>query len=1488
MRNTLASISLTVVLLVFSGFCAAQATVVVSGIQDDNTNSRPTDEEGDIYNDRGQYYGPEGDKSYETLSAAVDDLMDFGNGGTVVIASAAPAEGHGLVTKPITLVGSTETSSVAGALTVQGSHLVVNNIYFVTAGGLGTSSAVRVEGGSIIEMTNVHFQGRGLAVYGEGLSEITIQNCEFVNTYPNGLTGMGSEMTVDIRNTEFRDIKNPCKCVVVIPGSGVANTTIRDCTFSSSRLGIDDRHVSGDSIYENLIFKDMDWIGINVEWEPWRPLSDDVFTSVNNCVFENVAFQGLHFHGTKNVAVENVTARRCGSINARSEDGAGIGGHDGNRNITLENCDSSENFGSGFCFETGDRTLVLSTNIALNNGRNGMRFIQCEDVTVQLGNWISGNQENGIYLYQTQNWNIYNNLIGLNRQGTAVLANRKNGILLWDVGSGRIGSDTDLLRGNIISGNIESGIDIRNSVNGQITIATNKIGTDGEGGTPIPNQTGITLNVTTIQSGSVVIGGDNPSFSLHRFGDLGAGNLISGNKTAGIAIEHLASEMSYVIYRIWGNYIGTDVTGMHPLPNEAQGILVNGGDTGYFPSGSLFIGDADYDAKGNLISGNGDCGISMLGRVKNVAISKNLIGLAVNGTSEVKNQSHGINLSDGPQETEIKENVIWYNNGYGILLDKPNTIKNRITKNSIHRNEKDGIRLTNWANNRINSPTLNRIFLPGRSLSTLSGQTNGATGPVQIFVDPPTTESGYWGQGRTFIRELVPDEKGKFTIDLNSIPYEGMITATASDADGNTSEFSPFLNLAVTQTTGYDGRRLAANKNTVFRVFGDTGKGTARFATTGTLTLGAGGAPINPANAFEIAPFGYYDTRKADRKQAADSLNFYVDTPPEGFQPVEVVLSSNGRERGRLESSNLVFQKMKDFRVGIVPVVAPIRAGGLATATPDLTVVQDTMRYFADVYPLSRPQVMNTYRVLSATSISYRPHSNPTQRTLVLTVQSIHNNSRPKPDYSAGIVSYDTFLNPPGVGGILFGYTWMDIPQVVVMLDRVSGGVPPQHNGSTLAHEIGHTVPFLLGDTYQGGATETVNPLHTDPAERDGFGNHVMERFYGFSPTGALDLDQFSRPGPVFSEIAPATPTVYDIMGNTDPAWIDPVTYNRLFDKLVAEAGAPKMPLLNEDSSVLIVHGLISRSDTVELLPMDFDTQYPQFAAGNTQGTQYQVSLLDGNGVVLESQDLCMTFLVSMRGRSEDGSPSATYEPTEISPFNVCLRDDPAGQRIEIKKDGNVLAFLDKSPSTPVITDLWADTPGGQVAGSLDLHWSAIDQDPGQTENLFFDVLYTPDNRETIIPIAVDMADMHSLTIDPSTLPGSDEGRFIVRASDGWNQDEAILDEAMQLKDRTPSVSILRPIEDSELVVTLPMLFSAAVYDPEDGTLQGDSLVWTSAHDGAMLGHGTDLLIHLPLGRHTIRLTATDSSGNLALDEVTVHVVESPTNGEWIENWMLH
>ncbi len=103
-----------------------------------------------------------------------------------------------------------------------------------------------------------------------------------------------------------------------------------------------------------------------------------------------------------------------------------------------------------------------------------------------------------------------------------------------------------------------------------------------------------------------------------------------------------------------------------------------------------------------------------------------------------------------------------------------------------------------------------------------------------------------------------------------------------------------------------------------------------------------------------------------------------------------------------------------------------------------------------------------------------------------------------------------------------------------------------------------------------------------------------------------------------------------------------------------------------------------------------------------------------------------------------------------------------------------------------------------------------------------------------------------------------------------------------------PTASITAPADGSSVMEGTSVSFEGSATDPEDGTLSGGALVWTSNRDGE-IGTGASFSTStLTAGSHTVTLTATDGDGATGTASVGVMVeanqsptasITSPTDG---------
>lgn len=90
-----------------------------------------------------------------------------------------------------------------------------------------------------------------------------------------------------------------------------------------------------------------------------------------------------------------------------------------------------------------------------------------------------------------------------------------------------------------------------------------------------------------------------------------------------------------------------------------------------------------------------------------------------------------------------------------------------------------------------------------------------------------------------------------------------------------------------------------------------------------------------------------------------------------------------------------------------------------------------------------------------------------------------------------------------------------------------------------------------------------------------------------------------------------------------------------------------------------------------------------------------------------------------------------------------------------------------------------------------------------------------------------------------------------------------------------PSCSITSPANQSRVNFDVDTMLAATATDPQDGTLTGANVVWTTDLQTAPLGTGAALTVRLPAGSNNVTCTAKDSAGSTGSSFITV-VSKSP------------
>ncbi len=314
--------------------------------------------------------------------------------------------------------------------------------------------------------------------------------------------------------------------------------------------------------------------------------------------------------------------------------------------------------------------------------------------TSTLANWISGNTYDGVEINGTGTSAnlVIGNLIGTTGDGSAAVANGYHGVLIWQGASNNTIGGSASGDANIISGNAEHGVYIRDSGTSGNVVLGNLIGLDISGTKPVANQ----------YSGVVI---DNAA-SANTIGGTtaGAANVVSGNTFYGVYIGGTKTKDNVVL----SNTIGLNKLGTAAVANGTNGVDIADNSTGNTIGGTTVVEE-------NVISGNTGSGI-VLGDTSGNLIQNNVIGMNAGGTTKLANGSDGIDVVSGASgntiggTTSTLANWISGNTFEGVWIDGAATSGNLVIGNHIGTTGDGSAAVANGANGvEINGAPNNTI-----------------------------------------------------------------------------------------------------------------------------------------------------------------------------------------------------------------------------------------------------------------------------------------------------------------------------------------------------------------------------------------------------------------------------------------------------------------------------------------------------------------------------------------------------------------------------------------------------------------------------------------------------------------------------------------------------------------------------------------------------------------------------------------------------------
>lgn len=412
----------------------------------------------------------------------------------------------------------------------------------------------------------------------------------------------------------------------------------------------------------------------------------------------------------------------------------------------------------------------------------------------EAGNLISGNNSAGVYI-PGAGVVVRGNRIGTDATGMDALGNLDGVVVLETTGT--VIGGTEAGARNLVSGNRRAGLSL-------IAVSTtvvqgNWVGTDATGLAPLGNGTvdladAISLFGNSSHSGNLIGGAMEAE-----------GNVIVASPDDGLGVTGVSGTI------IQNNRIGIGADGQTPLPNADDGIDLNQAD-----------GTTVLD---NTISANVENGI-VADASEGVVVRGNHIGTDAGGTLDRGNGLSAILLREGSDGAAIggsvasHANILAHNAEAGVAIIGSEGV--RVSRNRTFNNGGLGIDLQgdgitpNDAGDADEGPNRLQNF-PEFTGATLSGSTLTVEGTlsstpstsfhIEFFINDAADPSGF-GEGERFIgsKMVSTDASGNTAVDDSftdpSLATGRFVAATATDADGNTSEFSAVIEASVAENGG--------------------------------------------------------------------------------------------------------------------------------------------------------------------------------------------------------------------------------------------------------------------------------------------------------------------------------------------------------------------------------------------------------------------------------------------------------------------------------------------------------------------------------------------------------------------------------------------------------------------------------------------------------------------------------------------------------------
>lgn len=380
---------------------------------------------------------------------------------------------------------------------------------------------------------------------------------------------------------------------------------------------------------------------------------------------------------------------------------------------------------------------------------------------------------------------IVGNFLGTNAAQTFTASgNARNGVVIYGAYN-NIGG-LSLADRNIISGNNNDGLTI-NGLNAQFNhVLNNYLGLKQNGSTRLANS-GDTIDIN-LGAQFNTVGGDT----------VAERNYICSGSGDGLEISHNSATptMNNIVKN---NYIGVNALGTTAgnVRNLRQGITLED-----FSSHN----ELSY----NVIGGNGSNGIRIYRESNYTQVHHNYIGVGPNGTTPLGNGTdaaapkgrYGIKI-EGSSYNNVHDNIVANHPDHGNILfdidergigyDIALSNFNTFSQNSIYNNTDQGIRLN--PNSALGTTPNQGLARPVLTMANPLW-VSGSACPnclIELFIADKVVTGGTdpAGEGKTFVGRGTANGSGFFTVNVTgTVAVLQLMTATGTDANGNTSEFA--------------------------------------------------------------------------------------------------------------------------------------------------------------------------------------------------------------------------------------------------------------------------------------------------------------------------------------------------------------------------------------------------------------------------------------------------------------------------------------------------------------------------------------------------------------------------------------------------------------------------------------------------------------------------------------------------------------------------